>query len=100
MPGGARYGLELWASRPATMVVEGLLFAAGVALYARSTAARDRVGRWALVGFVAFLGAVYLANLFGPPPPSADAVAWTALSMWLLVAWAAWLDRHRTPTPA
>jgi len=100
VPGGARYGLELWRSRPATLLVEGLLFAIGVALYVRTTTARDRTGRWALVGFVAFLAVVYLANLFGPPPPGTDAVAWAGLLMWLLVAWAAWLDRHRTPIPA
>jgi hypothetical protein len=44
---------------------------------------------------MAFLVGVYLANLFGPPPPSAQAVAWTANAMWLLVAWGYWLDRHR-----
>lgn len=97
VPGGARYGLELWSSRPGTMLVEGALFALGTVLYARSTTPRDRTGRWALVGFVAFLALVWVANLFGPPPPSSEAVAWTALSMWLLVAWAAWLDRHRAP---
>jgi hypothetical protein len=38
--------------------------------------------------------------VFGPPPPSSDAVAWVAQSMWLLVAWAAWVDHHRDTAPA
>jgi hypothetical protein len=46
---------------------------------------------------VAFLLVVYLANAFGPPPPSASAVVWSAQAMWLLVAWAYWLDKHRLP---
>lgn len=39
--------------------------------------------------------AIYAANLFGPPPPSGMAAAWSALAMWLLVAWGYWVDRHR-----
>ena len=93
--GPARVGLGLWSSLPATLAVEATLFAAGVALYARSTGPRDRIGRWGFVAFVGFVFAVYLANLFGPPPPDTKAVAWSGIAMWLLVAWAWWLDAHR-----
>jgi hypothetical protein len=31
----------------------------------------------------------------GPPPPSVNALAWTALAIWLFVPWAWWLDKHR-----
>jgi hypothetical protein len=92
-----RVGLGLWQSRPATMIVEGALFAAGVWMYARSTRARDRAGSWSLWTLVAFLLAIYVANLFGPPPPSGMAAAWSAFALWLLVAWAYWIDRHRLP---
>jgi len=92
-----RVGLGLWYSRSATLVVELLLFLAGVVLYARATRPRDRIGRigfWVLVGF---LVTVYLVNIFGPPPPSVAAVAWGTQLMWLLVLWGFWLDRHRAP---
>jgi hypothetical protein len=83
---------------PATLVVEAALFAGGVAVYLSATRARDAVGRFALAGFVAFLGLVYVGNLFGPPPPSVVAVAWAGLlGAGLLLAWAAWVDRHRLP---
>lgn len=93
--GGPLLGLGLWNSVPATLVVEGVLFAVGVWVYSRTTTARDRVGRWGWVGLVAFLVAVYATNLTSPPPGSVNAVAVAGLAMWLLVLWAGWVDRHR-----
>jgi len=95
LTGAERFGLGLWHSRIATLAVEGLLFGACVWLYARTTRPLDRAGRWAFIAFVAFLVVVYVANVFGPPPPSVAAVAWTAQAIWLLVAWGYWIDRHR-----
>lgn len=91
-----RVGLGLWHSLPATAALEGACFAAGVAIYLRSTRAVDGVGRWALWGLLLFLVGIYAANLFGPPPPSTAAVTWSAQAMWLIVLWAYWADRHRT----
>jgi len=93
--GAGRYGLGLWGSLPATLAVELGLFATGLAVYARTTSARDRAGRWGLLGFAAVLAIIELANLLGPPPPSVAAVTWSAHAVWLLVAWAWWVDRHR-----
>jgi membrane-bound metal-dependent hydrolase YbcI (DUF457 family) len=96
--GGAdRVGLGLWNSIPGTLAVELVMFAAGVGLYLRATSPRDRIGSiglWALIGF---LLVTYLANAFGPPPPSAAAVVWSAQAMWLLVLWGYWVDGHRVP---
>jgi hypothetical protein len=93
--GGPLLGLGLWRSVPATLAVEIALFAAGVALYARATQARDRSGTWAYVGLIAFLAAVYVGNALGPPPPSATAVAASALALWLIPLWGLWIERHR-----
>lgn len=96
-PGGSeRYGLSLWNSVPGTLAVELALFLGGVFLYVRSTGPRDRTGTIALVALVLFLLVVYATNLFGSPPPTTTAVAWVTQSMWLLVAWGYWVDRHRT----
>lgn len=96
-PGGPRVGLGLWRSVPGTLAVELSLFAIGVALWVRGTRATDSRGRWAFWGLVALLLAIYVSNLLGPPPPSVGALAWVSLSLWLLLPWAAWIDRHRIP---
>ena len=95
--GPTRLGFGLWQSIPATIVVELLMLAVGVALYVRATPNANRLGRNGLRALVAFLVLVYLASAFGPPPPSVAAVAWTAQAIWLLVAWAYWVDHHRRP---
>jgi hypothetical protein len=93
--GETRLGLGLWYSLPATLVVEGAMFGGAIALYASATRARDRVGSIGLWALVVLLIVIYVANVFGPPPPSVQAVAWSAQAMWLLVAWAYWVDAHR-----
>lgn len=98
--GTTKLGLELWRSRPATILVEAVMLAAGVLVYVRTTRARDRAGVFALWGLVAFLVAINLVNMFGPPPPSTTAVAWAAQAVWILVAWGYWIDRHRSARDA
>ncbi len=96
IPGGAtRLGIGLWNSLPATLIVEGLLFVLGIWLYLRSTTAKNRVGRFAFWGLAAFLSIIYIANLFGPPPPDVPSIAWAGHLQWLFVLWAYWVDRNR-----
>ena len=94
-PGGARFGLELWQSLPATLLVEGGLFAAGVVLYQRASSAQDATGRWAWPLLVLTLVAIYASSVFGPPPPDETSIAWAGQAQWLFVVWGYWLDRHR-----
>ena len=96
-PGSPKFGLSLWNSVPATLVVETTLFAAGLWTYVRTTRAKDRVGRWELVGLVILLGAGYLAAAFGNPPPSVTAL-WiiSLIGAAIGTAWSWRIDRHRT----
>ncbi len=99
MPGGGiKVGLGLWNSLPATLVVEFLVFGIGAWLYLRCTRAADRTGSIALWALFGFLVIVHLGNLFGPPPPSVPAIAWSAQAQWLIVLWGYWIDRHRQAT--
>jgi len=99
VPGGeTRVGLGLWNFVPATLAVEILMFAAAVWLYASATRARDRVGQYSFLLFVASAFASYLSNAFGPPPPSAEFLARFSFGLWLFPLWAGWFDAHRAVT--
>lgn len=93
-------GMGLWQSKLATLAVEIPIFTAGVWLYRRSTRAKDRIGHWGLIGLVVFLSLIYLGNLSGEAPPSLTVLAWVGQAQWLLVAWAYWVDAHRSDAPA
>lgn len=94
-PGGPKVGLGGWSSVPLTIALELAVFIPSLVIYARTTVARDGVGRWAFVSYAALLVLVYASSLFGPPPTDVHKMASGALVMWLLVPWAAWFDRHR-----
>jgi hypothetical protein len=100
-PGGAVYGLSAWRVPPITFAIEVPLFVLGVWLYASRTRGRDRAGRIGFWGLLGFMAAAYVGSLIAPPPPTASAVAWGALSAWLLPLLGVWVDRHRERvTPA
>jgi hypothetical protein len=95
-PGSALLGLGLWNSVPATLLVELLLFGAGVWLYATSTRPRDSIGRWSFAGLVGFLLVAYFGNIAGGPPPSVTAIVVVGIAgALLLLLWSWWADRHR-----
>ena len=95
-PGGPKVGLGLWNSVPGTLLVEGSMFVAGLALYVTTTRPRDGVGRYGLWALVLLLAGSYVASLFAPPPSSVRALAvFASLFGWLFVVWAGWADRHR-----
>jgi len=99
-PGGSEHlGFGLWNSIAGTLVVEGLIFAIGVWLYARATAARNMIGKYGFWGLVVFLVVIHASNLFGPPPPSVTAIAWVGQLQWLIVLWGDWIDRNREMRP-
>ena len=95
-PGASpRFGLGLWNSIPATLLIEGIMFIGGVALYARATHARDRIGSIAFWSFILISTVMWASGPWASPPPDARSLAWFGLGGWLLVAWAGWADRHR-----
>lgn len=96
-PGGAKYGLSLWNNVTMTMVVEIVLFVAGVWMYSSVTRARDGIGRWAFRGLVALLLGFFIADSLDPSAPPSVAVIWISalIATAVILLWAGWIDRHR-----
>jgi membrane-bound metal-dependent hydrolase YbcI (DUF457 family) len=95
-----KFGLGLWNSRPATIVIELILFIGGVVLYTIATKPKNKTSQFALWSFFAFMVTVYFANAINPPPHSTSIIALLGLSQWLLVAWGYWIDGTRVSTPS
>ena len=91
----ARYGLGLWSSIPLTLVVEGGMWIAGIAVYLGATKAKDWAGTQGFWPMIVLLTAMWLGAIFGPAPPNGRAAAWSALSMVVIFAWGYWVDGHR-----
>jgi hypothetical protein len=91
-------GLGLWRSLPATLAVELLVFGAGVAVYVLKRSRRHPVRAGRLAGLAILLVALYLASLFGPPPPGIEPLAVMDIAgLLLLAAFAGWVDRPVAP---
>ena len=88
-------GLGLWHSILWTEILELSIFGAGVFLYAKATHALNKKGSIGLWSLVIFFLVINVANLMGPPPPSVEAITWSAMLQWLFVIWAFWIDRNR-----
>jgi hypothetical protein len=98
---GVRWGLGLWNSLTGTIVVELLLFAAGIWLYLKSTQATDGMGQWGLwipcwLLVIVLMGAAIFTGMGKMPLPKNEGlVAIAGLIQLLFVAWGFWLDDHR-----
>lgn len=94
-PGSAKYGLGLWNSIPATLVVEGAIWIVGIAMYLRvKKEQKERVSWWfwSLAGITTLMWAT---GPFQTPPSTEKALGWFALMGWIIVPWAWWADRAR-----
>ena len=93
-PGNSpKVGLGLWNSTAITLIVEGAIFTAGLLLYVRAKKALGRKISWKFWSLIVFLLLIYTMNLFGPPPPNVEAIAWAGHLQWLFIPWAWWADR-------
>ena len=97
-PGSKTYGLELWNNVPATMAVEIVMFVVGVAIYARVTRARDKIGSFGLWSLVALLLGFYIFDALDPSVPPSIKFIWRSalIASAVLLLWAGWVDKHRT----
>ena len=94
-PGNSpKFGLTLWNSIPATLLVEGALWVACLTLYLRRRRPRNWVAVLALWSLVLVVTALWISGPFAAPPPSVRMLGWFALvGGWITLPWAVWADR-------
>jgi len=90
------FGLGLWTSIPATLVVEGGMWVAAIVIYLRMTKPRTRAGIWGFWAVVVLLTLLWLGNLrSGPTAPNLAAESISFVVFGLSIGWAYWMDRVR-----
>ena len=85
-----KVGLGLWNFPIGAIVLELVLLVLGLYIYLTSTNLKRKISFWILISF---LLVIHILNLLSPPPPSIEAVAWSANLMWLIVLWAWWIEK-------
>jgi hypothetical protein len=90
------FGLDLWTSLPATIMVEGGFWLLAIIAYVLSTYAKSRAGIYGFWPVIVLLTFIWVTNIrTGPPPP--DKVIGSLIFFLLLVAWAYWMNKVRSP---
>ena len=92
-----KVGLGLWNYPATAFILEIALLFGGIALYLRTTEAKDAIGRYGMLvlGVVAVAAQAYV--FFGPPPGSDTSLAFTALGLYFaFAATVYWLEGKRS----
>jgi hypothetical protein len=92
---GPLFGLGLWRSREWSLAVELGMLWIGLAIYARETTAKDRIGAVGLVTVCAVLTILGVGSFFSPPPPSMTPLVVGNFVLVLPLLLIGWVDSHR-----
>lgn len=96
-PGGPKVGLSLWSHPTANIVLEVLLFGAGVAIYEGTTKGKNKRGQISFWLMVLFLVFIYAMSSGGTPPPNLRTLVTITLALMIVMLALAWyVDRNRT----
>lgn len=90
------YGLGLWGSIPGTLIVEGLIWVATIAIFLKVRRLTGVQGQLAFWSFVLVSTFIWASGPFSPPPPDERSLALFALMGWIIVPWAWWIERTST----
>jgi hypothetical protein len=98
MPGAVqqRFGLGMWKSVPATLLIEGAFWVVAIILYVQIARPRSRAGSFAFWIPVVLLTVIWIGNVSGPPPGDLSTAGYASLVFFsLIVGWAYWMNRIR-----
>jgi hypothetical protein len=94
-PGASpKVGFGLWNSAVLTILVEGLIFIAGIIIYINAKKSKGEPVSWKFWSLIGFLLIIHIMNFVGPPPPDVTMIAWAGHLQWLFVVWAWWADKR------
>lgn len=98
-PHGPAFGLGLWNSLPATIIIEGGFWALAIAIYLQTTQARTRLSLFVLWIGIALLTLIGLSNpAQGVDPDPLRASVGGFVVFGVFIAWAYVADRLRSAT--
>jgi hypothetical protein len=90
------FGLGLWTSIPATLIVEGGFWLFAIIIYTRAAHPQKRAGAYAFWSVAALLTLIWYSNIAGPPPDPHTMPVSSLILFTLVVAWAYWINQLRT----
>jgi hypothetical protein len=95
IPGGrSHFGLGLWTSVPATLIIEGGFWLGAIALYLGTIRSKGWGTTCAFWIGVIVLTLAWWNNIVGSPPPNPQTAGISSLIFFTLtVTWAYWIDR-------
>lgn len=91
-----KVGLSLWSYPVIEDILEIAMLVIGIIFYLKATTAKNNYGKIVLWILIALLFLSFSANIFGPPPPDINAIAWAGQLQWIFVALAFWADHNRS----
>ena len=90
------FGLGLWNSIPATLLVEGGAWLFAIILYVRATRAKSSAGNYAFWIGIALLTVAWYGNITAGMEPNPVRAGISGLILFsLMIAWAYWMNRLR-----
>lgn len=96
LSGDTKLGFGLWNHLAISLLIETILFFVGVYIYAASTKAKTKAGKWGFWSFAIFLVIFNIVNTFSPPPASITALSISlVILMIIIVGLAYWIDKKR-----
>lgn len=92
-----KVGFGLWNHLALTLIIETVLFLAGVYIYTACTKAKNNIGKWGLWILVILLVLFNIGNAFGPTPSDSVDKLFVAFvpSLAIIIALAYWIDANR-----
>jgi len=95
--GEAKVGFGLWNHVAITLVLEGIIFFAGLYFYTSVTKAKNKIGSWGLWSLVTLLILFTISSLVSPPPTGSLMSMFISFNilMIIIIGLAYWVDANR-----